>query len=60
MHHTLKKVACIGCVLFTKVASRLQRITFRLQKLRFVYKYLVVGLQNCIWGYKTASRFAIE
>ena len=60
MHHTLKKVACIGCISLTKVASRLQRMIFRLQKLRFAYKYLVVRLQNCVSGYKTASRFSIE
>lgn len=60
MHHTPKKVACIGCISLTKVASRLQRMIFRLQKLRFAYKYLVVRLQNCVSGYKTASRFSIE
>lgn len=60
MHHTPKKVTCIGCISITKVASHLQRMIFRLQKLRFAYKYLIVRLQNCISGYKTASRFAIE
>ena len=42
-----------NCILLTKVA-------FGLQKLRIAYKYLVVELQSCISGYKTASRFAIE
>ena len=42
-----------SCILHTKVA-------YQLQKLRFAYKYLVVGLQNCISGYKIASGFAIE
>ena len=42
-----------NCISLTKVA-------FGLQKLRFAYKYLVVELQSCISGYKTASRFAIE
>ena len=60
MHHTPKKVACLGRISITKVASRLQKLPFRLQKLRFAYKYLVVRLQNCISRYKTASRFTIE
>lgn len=42
-----------NCISLTKVA-------FGLQKLRFVYKYLLVRLQSCISTYKTASRFAIE
>ena len=42
-----------SCISVTKVA-------FRLQKLRFAYKYLIVNLQNCISAYKVASRFAIQ
>jgi len=42
------------------VAFRLQKHTFPLQKLHFVYKYSVVELQNCISFYKIASRFTIE
>ena len=42
-----------NCILLTKVA-------FRVQKLRFAYKYLVFNFQNCISDYKVASRFAIQ
>ena len=42
-----------SCVSFTNVA-------FRVQKLRFAYKYLVFNLQNCILKYKVASRLAIQ
>ena len=42
-----------SCVSFTNVA-------FRVQKLRFAYKYLVFNLQNCISNYKVASRNAIQ
>jgi len=42
-----------SCISLTKVA-------FRLQKLRFGYKYSIVNLQNCISAYKVASRFAIQ
>lgn len=42
-----------SCILFTNVA-------FRLQKLRFAYKYLVVILQNCTSNYKVASWLAIQ
>ena len=41
------------CFSFTNVA-------FRVQKLRFAYKYLIVNLQNCISNYKVASRNAIQ
>lgn len=37
-----------SCISVTKVA-------FRVQKLRFAYKYLIVNLQNCISDYKVAS-----
>lgn len=36
------------------------KLDFRLQKLRFVYKYVVVNLQSGIWTYKMASRVTIE
>lgn len=39
----------------TKTASHLQNITIRIQRLRLVYKYLLVDLQNCISPYKVAS-----
>ena len=42
-----------SCFSFTNVA-------FRVQKLRFAYKYLIVNLQNCISNYKVASRNAIQ
>ena len=42
-----------SCFLFTNVA-------FRVQNLRFAYKYLIVNLQNCISNYKVASRNAIQ
>ena len=42
-----------SCFSFTSVA-------FRVQKLRFAYKYLIVNLQNCISYYKVASRNAIQ
>ena len=42
------------------MAFRLQYFTFQLQKLRFVYKYLVFILQSCIWAYKMASCLTIE
>ena len=42
-----------SCFSFTNVA-------FRVQKLRFAYKYSIVNLQNCISAYKVASRFAIQ
>lgn len=42
-----------SCFSFSNVA-------FRVQKLRFVYKYLIVNLQNCISNYKVASRNAIQ
>ena len=42
-----------SCISFTKVA-------FRVQKLRFAYKYLIVNLQNCISNYKVASRNATQ
>lgn len=35
-------------------------MAFRVQKLRFAYKYLIVNLQNCISNYKVASRIAIQ
>ena len=35
-------------------------MAFGVQKLRFVYKYLIVNLQNCILHYKVASRFATQ
>lgn len=40
-----------SCYSFTNMA-------FRVQKLRFAYKYLIVNLQNCISNYKVASRIA--
>ena len=42
-----------SCFSFSNVA-------FRVQKLRFAYKYLIVNLQNCISNYKVASRNAIQ
>ena len=42
-----------SCISFTKRA-------FRLQKLRFVYKYILVILQTCISIYKAAPRFTID
>ena len=42
-----------SCVSFTNVA-------FRVQKLHFAYKYLIVNLQNCISDYKVASWSAIH
>ena len=42
-----------SCFSFTNVA-------FRVQKLRFAYKYLIVNLQNCISNYKVASRIATQ
>ena len=42
-----------SCVLFTNVA-------FRVQKVHFAYKYLIVNLQNCISDYKVASWSAIH
>ena len=36
------------------------KLAFRIQKLRFVYKYVVVNLQSGIWTYKMASRVTIE
>ena len=51
---------CIGCISITKTASHLQKYTFRLQKLRFVYKYLVISLQSGFSVYKVASRFTIQ
>jgi hypothetical protein len=36
------------------------KLDFRLQKLRFVYKYVVVNLQSGIWTYKMASRVTID
>ena len=38
----------------------LTNVAFRLQKLRFVYKYSVVNLQNCVSAYKVASRLSIK
>ena len=38
----------------------LTNVAFRIQKLRFAYKYLVFNLQNCISKYKVASRLAIQ
>lgn len=35
-------------------------MAFRVQKLRFAYKYLVVNLQNCVSNYKVASRLATQ
>lgn len=42
-----------SCYSFTNMA-------FRVQKLRFAYKYLIVNLQNCISNYKVASRIATQ
>jgi hypothetical protein len=36
------------------------KVAFRIQKLRFVYKYSVVKLQNGVSSYKVASRFSIK
>lgn len=41
------------CISFTNVA-------FRIQKLRFAYKYSIVNLQNCISSYKVAARIATQ
>ena len=38
----------------------LSKMAFRIQKLRFGYKYSVVDLQNCISAYKVASRLSIK
>ena len=38
----------------------LTKMAFRIQKLRFVYKYSVVVLQYCISLYKVASRISIK
>ena len=38
----------------------LSKIAFRIQKLRFVYKYSVVDLQYCVSVYKVASRISIK
>ena len=35
-------------------------MAFRIQKLRFVYKYSVVDLQYCVSVYKVASRISIK
>lgn len=48
LHFTYK-----NCISFTNVA-------FRVQKLHFAYKYLIVNLQNCISNYKVASLLAIQ
>ena len=42
-----------SCISFTNVA-------FRVQKLRFAYKYSIVNLQNCISGYNVASQNATQ
>lgn len=42
-----------SCYSFTNMA-------FRVQKLRFAYKYLIVNLQNCISNYKVTSRIATQ
>jgi hypothetical protein len=42
-----------SCISITKVA-------FRIQKLRFVYKYSVINYKDCILLYKVASRFSIK
>jgi len=36
------------------------KMAFRIQKLRFVYKYSVVKLQSGVSSYKMASRFSIK
>ena len=33
----------------------LTKLEFRLQKLRFAYKYLYINLQSCVFFYKMAS-----
>ena len=36
------------------------KLAFRLQKLRFVYKYSLVDYKHCISFYKVASRLSIK
>lgn len=52
-YHTSKEMMCTDCISVTNVV-------FRVQKLRFIYKYLIVNLQNCISDYKVASQLAIQ
>ena len=56
----IEKIFCIDCISVTKVASSFTNVAFRVQKLRFAYKYLIVNLQNCISDYKVASRNATQ
>jgi len=36
------------------------KVAFRIQNLRFVYKYSLVGYKHCISSYKVASHLSIN
>jgi len=43
-----------------KCGFSFSKVAFRIQKLRFVYKYSVVGYKDCFSIYKVASRLSTK
>ena len=56
----LQKNEKINLHLGYKSGFLLSKMAFRIQKLRFVYKYSVVELQSGVLSYKVASRISIK